>query len=411
MLVRDAIRSRLAASTRAGEDGLPALRLPGALKRDPAGARMGMLARLSASKTFALGRRAGALKAGPRDAGFRLDLRQRVIVKALVSRHGGQKTGRGALARHISYLQRSGAGEDGERASFFDAKNDQVEAQSKAIGWSDDRHHFRIIISPEHGDRLSDLRSYVRKVMARVGDDLGEPDLAWMAVCHFDTDQPHAHVLVRGRRSDGRDLVMPRAYVGYGLRGRAQEIAQLELGDLNRSEAEHRVWRETSANRFTQLDRRLMDAAKADGTVTDGVGEPGPWRALLRGRLRHLEGLGLAQRIGRRYRLPADLEAQLRTAQLRMDVIRTLNQRRLEGARSAQLASGVVQGEVVRAGFHDELGAAAFVIVRDQSGDEHYAVLRSGSQPPLQGAQVRLEANTQGRATIADLSRRAGLNL
>jgi type IV secretory pathway VirD2 relaxase len=340
-----------------------------------------------------------------------VDLSQRVIVKALVSRHLGAHKGRTVLARHIDYLQRSGASEDGERPVFFDSHREQVEAKAEAIGWGSDRHHFRLIISPEHGDRLSDLRGYVREVMAKVAADLGEPQLTWMAVCHFDTDQPHAHVLVRGRRSDGRDLVMPRAYVSYGLRRRAQEVAQAELGKLTRSQAEDRVWRETVANRFTQLDRRLIEAADADGTVADGVGAPGAWRALSRGRLRHLEALGLAEHRGRRYLLVNDLEAQLRAAQLRIDVIRTLNQRRLEGAKRAELARGVVHGEVVKAGFHDELGTAGFVIVRDKAKNEHYAVLRAGAALPQNGSHVRLEARPEGRGVIVELSQRAGLNL
>lgn len=45
------------------------------------------------------------------------------------------------------------------------------------------------------------------------GADLGEAKLDWLAVVHANTDQPHAHVMLRGRRADGRDLVIPRAYV------------------------------------------------------------------------------------------------------------------------------------------------------------------------------------------------------
>ncbi|WP_293352676.1 hypothetical protein [Phenylobacterium sp.] len=57
----------------------------------------------------------------------------------------------------------------------------------------------------------------MRDVMGRVSADLGEPELDWLAACHFDTDQPQAHVLVRGRRGDGRDLVIPRQYVGWAI--------------------------------------------------------------------------------------------------------------------------------------------------------------------------------------------------
>jgi hypothetical protein len=49
----------------------------------------------------------------------------------------------------------------------------------------------------------------------------------------------------------GRDLVIPRDYVGHGFRARAQEGAQELLGDLSRGDAEQRIWRETQADRFT----------------------------------------------------------------------------------------------------------------------------------------------------------------
>lgn len=242
---------------------------------------------------------------------------------------------------------------------------------------------------------------FTKEVMSRVADDLGEPGLNWIAVCHFDTDQPHAHVLVRGRRSDGRDLVIPRDYIGYGFRARAQEVAQERLGDLSRQDAERRIWRETEADRFTAFDRRLLVAADANGCVDDGIGGTDAWTALTRGRLRHLERLGLAVRSGRRFQLSTDLEAKLRRLQLSKDVIRTLNQRRLEGARSTeQLGKTPVQGKVVKTGFHDELGGSAYVVVRAADGSEHYGRLGVGMAAPAMGKTVTLSLDGRGFAQV-----------
>ena len=280
MLIREAIENRLTLGAAPDREGVD-VRLPLSLKTDRVPVRTGMLQRLAASRQFALGDRSGVLRAAQGRSGraFRMDVRQRVIVKALVSRHLGKAAARaGALAAHVAYLGRSGAGVEGARPDFFDRTDGGVEAAMETRGWSGGRHHFRFIISPEHGDRIADLRGYVREVMARVSADLGEPDLRWVATCHYDTDQPHAHVLVRGRRGDGRDLVIPRDYMGYGFRARAQEVAQERLGDLSRVEAERRVWKETQADRFTGLDRRLLAAADADGMVDDGVGGTGACR-------------------------------------------------------------------------------------------------------------------------------------
>lgn len=407
MLVREAIVARLS-EDRSDEDRAGRVRLPRSLKSDRTTVRTALFQRLAASRLFAIGDRAGVLRSAQARSGrpFRLDVRQRVIVKALVSKHVGKGAARAeALLKHVVYLGRSGAGMEGARPEFFDRSGDRLDAAAATEGWAVDRHHFRFIVSPEHGDRMADLKDYTREVLRRVAEDLGQPELQWVATCHYDTDQPHAHVLVRGRRASGKDLVIPRDYIGYGFRARAQEVAQERLGDLSRAEAERRIWRETEANRFTGFDRRLQAAADQDGLVDDGVGRNDAWAALTRGRLRHLERLGLAAPAGPRYRLAADLELKLRTLQIRRDVIRTLNQRRLEGARAVrQLGEQKVRGRVVRAGSHDELGGAPYVIVRDRQGTEHYARLAFGGTAPKLGAQVELMPGPRG-AQILGLGR------
>lgn len=402
MLVRDRFSEHIDSHRPHPDDGVR-VRLPNSLKRDRADVRTAMFIRLAASRTFAFGDRSGVLRAAQKRSGraFRLDVRQRVVVKAMVSRHVGKGAARAAvLAAHIRYLGRSGAGSEGARPDFFDQTVDGVEMSAATQGWGEDRHHFRFIVSPEHGDRIADLPDYVREVMRRAGADLGEPNLTWVAACHYDTDQPHAHVLVRGRRDDGRDLVIPRDYMGYGFRSRAQEVAQERLGDLSRIDAERRVWRETQAERFTGLDRRLIAAVDEAGLVDDGVGGTDAWAALTRGRLRTLEGLGLASRVGRRYRLDEALELRLRRLQINQDIMRTLNQRRLDGGKDVQvMGPGSLQGVVVKAGVHDELGLRPYVVVRDAGGAEFYTRLKPGTAA-LRDQVVTIEVGTAGIAQV-----------
>ena len=413
MLVRERFEELLTQAPDPDADGLR-VQLPERLKRDQCDVRTAIFIRLAASRNFALGDRAGALRAAQNRSGrtFRLDVRQRVIVKAVVSRHLGKGASRvTALAAHVVYLGRQGAGVEGQRAEFFDREIDSLDARAAVQAWGGDRHHFRLIVSPENGEQIRDLRGYVRDVMGRVGADIGQQGLTWIGTCHYDTDQPHAHVLVRGRRSDGRDLVIARDYIGYGLRARAQEAAQERLGDLSRVDAERRVWRETQADRFTALDRRLLAAADEKGRVDDGVGGTDAWSALTRGRLRTLEELGLATRQGRRFRLRPDMETILRELEVRRDIIRTLNQRRLESGRVAQLAGpGRLSGEVVKAGAHDELGLRRFVVVRDGQGVEHYARVSTGVTGLVRGQQVCLDVGAAGLAQIVS-GRARGVDL
>ena len=59
--------------------------------------------------------------------------------------------------------------------------------------------------------------------------DLGT-QLEWVAVDHWDTDNPHTHVVLRGKNETGRDLVIARDYIGHGMRHRASELATVWLG-------------------------------------------------------------------------------------------------------------------------------------------------------------------------------------
>ncbi len=96
---------------------------------------------------------------------------QRVIVKTLVSRHKAGKS-KGSLTRHAGYLGRDSASADGKAGVFFDASREGVAGRQEVANWAEDRHHFRVIISPERGSDIPDMTAYVREVMARVEKDL-----------------------------------------------------------------------------------------------------------------------------------------------------------------------------------------------------------------------------------------------
>ena len=100
MLIREAIENRLTLGAAPDREGVD-VRLPLSLKTDRVPVRTGMFQRLAASRQFALGDRSGVLRAAQGRSGmaFRMDVRQRVIVKALVSRHVGKAAARARLTR------------------------------------------------------------------------------------------------------------------------------------------------------------------------------------------------------------------------------------------------------------------------------------------------------------------------
>jgi hypothetical protein len=325
--VRGQITARLVSPTERVSPNMPK-----SSRGDAGSVRSSLAKRLSNSRLFGRGAQSGGGGASVKSGGanFSVPANQRVLVKVFIGRHSGPRgvanPGK-ALSQHVSYLARDGAGQDGVEASFYSQDGQpSVEAvETQVAGWEQDRHHFRLIISAENGDKIDDLNAYVKDIMEKVSIDIKEPRLEWVAVNHFDTDQPHTHVLVRGRRANGKDLVLPRAYVSHGIRGRAQEQAQLVLGDTTRSDAEKGLFARSTASRWTDIDIKLAALARGnDGVLSqseltrhDTVG------ALVRARVGHLESLGLATRTKEGVRFADDLKTKLDALQKSQDIMRT----------------------------------------------------------------------------------------
>jgi len=96
--------------------------------------------------------------------------------------------------------------------------------------------------------------------------DLGTR-LDWVEVDHWNTDNPHVHLLVRGVAEDGSDLVISRDYISHGLRSRAEDLVSAELGPKPEHEIRSALEREVEAERWTRLDVAIRMAA--DETFID----------------------------------------------------------------------------------------------------------------------------------------------
>ncbi|HYD88281.1 MAG TPA: DUF3363 domain-containing protein [Vitreimonas sp.] len=233
---------------------------------------------------------------------------QRVMVKIHPKVHGRLAGGAGSLMRHTLYVERDGAGRDGDPVQVFDRELDQADGAAFVARCEGDRHHFRVIISPEYGGAIDDLKAYTRKLMQRVELDL-DTRIDWIAAEHHDTGHPHVHLLMRGVRDDGRDLVIPRAYVSHGFRERAEDLATELIGPRLEPDRADRAVRQ---ERFTELDRELIARARDREIAMSELPEDGVHAARLVRRLNRLEELGLAEptRAGV-WRLDAELEDKL----------------------------------------------------------------------------------------------------
>jgi type IV secretory pathway VirD2 relaxase len=351
-------------------------------------------------------------------AGRRAPGQRRVVIMARVVRHTGARFRAAPIARHIAYLERDGVTRDRREAAMFDARSDGADRDAFAERCEGDRHHFRFIVSPEDAGEMQDLRTFTRELMSDMARDLGT-ELDWVAVDHWNTDNPHIHVLVRGRAVDGADLVIDRDYIKEGMRGRAEERVTLELGPRSEREIQGALEREVTAERWTSLDRGLQRLADEGGGIVNlqpAPGESDPARRrLMLGRAAQLERLGLADQIAPAcWTLKPGIETTLRDLAVRNDIIKSMHRAFAEAGRAPDSSAFAIHpdnpadpvlGRLVGRGLHDELTGSAFAIVEAVDGRTHHLrfddLEMTGDAKP--GAIVELRAwdDPKGRTRLS----------
>lgn len=351
-----------------------------------------------------------------------------VVIKTRVVRHTARSAPLGA---HLNYLRRDGVTRDGEKARMFGSESDDMDARAFAERCEGDRHHFRFIVSPEDAVDMADLKAHARELMAQMGKDLSTK-LDWAGVDHWNTDNPHVHIILRGRAEDGQDLVISRDYIKEGMRARAQDLVSLELGPRTDLEIHRNLERQVEAERWTQLDRQLVRDGGKTGIIDLAPlpdRQPDEFHALKVGRLRTLEILGVAGQVGHsQWFIRPEAETVLRELGERGDIIkrmhRALTERGIErGSASYVLAAENLDvpiiGRLVERGLDDELRGTAYAVVDGVDGRTHHIKLphleAAGDSP--QGSIVELrsyeDAGGERRVAIAvrsDLDIRAQVN-
>ena len=332
---------------------------------------------------------------------------RRVTIKARLVHLA--KAGPRSTAAHLRYIEREGVDRQGGPGNAYGPTTDAVDTAAFEERGREDRHQFRFIVSPEDAEQLDDLRTYARHLMARMEADLGTR-LDWVAVDHWNTDNPHTHVVLRGKDDTGKDLIISRDYIAEGMRHRAAELATEWLGPRTELEIQRTMERELDQERWTRLDRTLQRVA-VDGLVrpeTLAAPRLQRQRQLLIGRLQRLQRMGLAteQQPGT-WAIHPDAEPTLRAMGERGDIIRTM-QRAMSG-KQRELAvfqlggdGRNIVGRVAAKGLADELYDKGYLIVDGIDGKAHYVMLppRSELEQYPTGAVVEVKRSTNVR--VAD---------
>ena len=359
------------------------------------------------------GSRLGRGHTAARFAGAKLTpLSRRVTIKSLLVNQ--RQVSPQSLSKHLRYIERDGAGRDGEPGRAYGPQADEADLDAFKERCADDRHHFRFIVSPEEGVDLDDLRTYTRHLMNRMEADLGTR-LEWVAVDHWNTDNPHTHLIVRGRDDTGKDLIIAGDYIAHGFRHRAAELATEWLGPRTELEIQQTLQREVEQERWTSLDHTLQREAGDDGRVqVRRFNEPKlqRQRLLLIGRLQCLQRLGLADEAQPgTWTIHADAEKTLRALGERGDIIRTLQ--RAMGGQPRELAvfepgddGRTIIGRVAAKGLADELRDRSYLVIDGVDGKAHYVALNARDEPANYptGAVVEVRGSAEVRAADRNIA-------
>lgn len=324
-----------------------------------------------------------------------------------------KRAGRQSTRSHLRYIERDGVSREGDPGQAYGPQTDRADPEAFEIRGRDDRHQFRFIVSAEDAEQLNDLRTFTRHLMSRMEADLGTR-LDWVAVDHWNTDNPHTHIVLRGKDDTGKDLVIARDYIANGMRNRAAELATEWLGPRTELEIRRGLQREVKQDRWTSLDRMITRECETGVLPIKALADHSS-RQLLLGRLQHLERLGLAHQNGTaQWVLHENAESTLRSMGERGDIIRTM-QRAMSGFSREfsvfQTDAGhhQVTGRVVAKGLADELNDRGYLIVDGLDGKAHYIQL-----PPREelvnypiGAVVQTRSFSEPRAIDCSITQLA----
>ncbi len=317
---------------------------------------------------------------------------QRVIVKARVVKGSGKKAVH-RLRAHLSYLNRSGTGLTDDRPQFFgqDGYLDRAALSKRAAEWANDPHHFRFIVSPERGNEL-ELEQFVKQIAKTIELDV-KSKLEWYGTCHYNTDNPHVHLVVRGIDDKGQPLLLTRDYLSHGIRHVAENEATLRLGKRDKSDIKKSIGESLKDLRFTFIDAELKRTQDDSPDKTLKL-EP-LWGAVrewqLQGRknklirLAYLESKGLAKELKAGvWKLDENLEVALKELNQRRSIVETISpllalsearKQELVIHRESEPLQQIIRGAVIAKDLSDELNEKSFVIVSGDDARTHYIPL------------------------------------
>ena len=308
---------------------------------------------------------------------------------------------KGQWGVHGRYLARQGAQLENAPGLGFDAENNDLNISKTLRGWQeqDDPRLWKIILSPEMAHKLN-LKAHVRAVMASVEKDLGSK-LEWVAIDHYNTDNFHAHIVMRGVDKEGRELRLDQKYFTQGFRQRSIEEATRTLG--LRLEADELAQRNkvVRAMHITEIDREIKRKLTQDNFINLDFPKSGHMYAKelqLRGRLMFLEEMGVAKSFSSAsWHIDPGFLDYLKFIQNQQDIIKTKN-RHIENIINPSLpiffnklenAGDILIGSLVGMGLSERPGEPRYMLIEGIDNKIHYVLAPEGITKKRDGGDLR----------------------
>lgn len=298
------------------------------------------------------------------------DRRQLCIVKV---RYG---CGAGSLRAHLSYIERKGAGKDGERPQLFgnSEKSDLAAAEASKL------RHYRIVVSPETPENFP-LSVLAKKLVQRIERDTGYA-LSWVSTIHENTEHIHIHLVISGRDKNGLEVAFGRRYVSSQMREHTRDILTEALGDRRPLPEAVRLKKEVRANRFTSLDEIIRTAGGTIGQVSAKSirtsTTPEKAEATI-ARLKFLVDVGFAEKEGTLYRISPRWEESLAVSRRFTSYLEAARQLKFTPQSMLRLYSpdrdGRIVGRVNAVGLIDELSTNNYLLIETIDGRAFYVPL------------------------------------
>jgi len=303
---------------------------------------------------------------------------RKVVIKAYISKNIDNCKWQEKRLKHAHYLTRDEVNKNGKQAKFFSFDGlERAELNEYISRTQCDAHEFRFIISPENGDLL-DLPSYTQDLLTIIQLDVGTK-LEWYGVAHYNTDNPHVHLLVRGAKEDGTELRFSRDYIKEGFRNRAQQLATAELGQRSKLEIQLSLKKELKAERITNLDRLIYYKQGTGHRFNLDSIQPVSQDSI-KSRLEKLKELKLARPLSSsQWELKPNFLKELQIHSQSKDIIKLLHKESSQELKKCILfnpaTSSVIEGRIIKKGPIDEIKDTEYILVCARDKSLHYVEL------------------------------------